>query len=325
MLNEINQILEDVSSIYTPSKLKIDLYYPKYLFGDLATNIALVLAKLLNRPSRQLAQELLEILKERLGDQIDDISLAGPGFINLKFSNNYLLTHLDFHQPNNLKDEIILVEYSDLNAFKNVHIGHLYTTVYGDCLSNVLSLAQAQVYRLNYGGDIGLHVAKSIYSIIQEFNGEYSNKMADIDPEIRSQWLSDQYIQGSKLYLEDDLAKSEIDQLNKRLFKVISDNDHDSELAKIYWLGREWSYQGFNKFYDQINTHFDKYYYETDTAKIGLEIVENNIQNNIFKLSQGAIIFEGEKYNLHTRVFVINTVFDVAEVIQVFGFFHKMN
>src|SRR5690606_20622452 len=77
----------------------------------------------------------------------------------------------------------------------------------------------------------------------------------------------------------------------------------DSDLAKIYWQTRSWSYDYFNQFYERISVSFEKYYPESETVELGLKTVQENT-GKVYEKSDGAIVFKGEPYGLHTRVFI---------------------
>ncbi len=90
---------------------------------------------------------------------------------------------------------------------------------------------------------------------------------------------------------------------NKRIYSLHSDNDHDSAFAKLYWTCRQWSYDYFDGFYAHIGSKFEKYYPESETAPLGLQTVRDHV-GTVYQESDGAIIFDGEKHNLHARVFI---------------------
>ena len=78
----------------------------------------------------------------------------------------------------------------------------------------------------------------------------------------------------------------------------------NNSLAELYWRGRELSYQYFDRFYDSIGVHFDKYYPESTVANLGLAKVKEQLKKGVYEMSDGAVIFDGDKYGLHTRVFI---------------------
>jgi arginyl-tRNA synthetase len=148
-----------------------------------------------------------------------------------------------------------------------------------------------------------LHVAKTMWAILNELGGENPDKLSEIPEAERSEWLTKCYIAGTNAYEDDEAAKPKIVKLNKRIYQIINTNDHDSPFAQIYWTCRQWSYDYFNEFYARIGSHFEKYYPESETAPLGLQTVREHI-GSVYEESQGAIIFDGEKYGLHTRVFI---------------------
>ncbi len=91
--------------------------------------------------------------------------------------------------------------------------------------------------------------------------------------------------------------------MNKRVYQLKASDDHASPFAHIYWTCRTWSYEAFDAFYARLGTHLEKYYPESEIAELGLQTVREHI-GPVFEESEGAIVFKGEKYGLHTRVFI---------------------
>lgn len=281
----------------------VELTRPDEQFGDYATNAALQLAGKLNKNPREIAEQLAAKLREQLGDSVKEIAVAGPGFLNITLSDQALRQLAAAEPPKKLAGQKIVAEYSDPNPFKVLHAGHLYTSVVGDAMANLMESAGGEVHRVNFGGDVGLHVGKTMWSILGRLDGENPEKLGDIPPEKRSDWLAECYVEGTAQYEDDEFAKGEIIKLNKRVYQLHEEADHDSPFAQIYWTCRQWSYDAFDAFYERIGSHFERYYPESETATIGLETVKGHI-GQVFEKSDGAIVFRGEKYGLHTRVFI---------------------
>lgn len=276
---------------------------PEEQFGDYATNVALQLAKPLGKNPREIAETLAAALRENLSDMVSEVSVAGPGFLNIKLTDSALLGAVSQEASQPLAGQTIVAEYSDPNPFKVLHAGHLYTSVVGDGIANLLERAGAEVHRVNFGGDVGLHVGKTMWAILQELGGEYPEKLNEISEADRSEWMAKAYVKGTQAYEEDEQAKAEIVALNKRVYELHNNNDHESPFAQLYWTCRQWSYDYFNSFYARIGTKFEKYYPESETATIGLETVRAHT-GDVYENSDGAVVFDGEKYGLHTRVFI---------------------
>jgi arginyl-tRNA synthetase len=282
----------------------VDLSRPEEQFGDYATNVALQLANKSGKNPHEVAEQIAEKLRADLDGSLSEVTVAGPGFINLRL-NDTALTKLAATQPNkSLQGQVIVAEYSDPNPFKVLHAGHLYTSVVGDAIANLLEHAGGEVHRVNFGGDVGLHVGKTMWAILRELGGENPDRLAEIPETDRSDWMARAYVKGTQAYEDDEQAKIDIVALNKRVYQLHADNDHDSPFAQIYWTCRQWSYDYFEAFYARIGSHFEKYYPESLTAPVGLETVRAHIADGVYEESDGAIIFDGEKYGLHKRVFI---------------------
>lgn len=149
--------------------------------GDMATNVAMVLAKQAGCSPRELAALIIAELKEH--PSIEEISLAGPGFINMRLTvavwYDELATILEqgkrYGASRAGAGEKINVEYVSANPTGPMHIGHARGAVYGDALANVLDLAGYDVTKEYYINDAGAQIAvlaKSAYCRYLEALGE---------------------------------------------------------------------------------------------------------------------------------------------------------
>lgn len=295
-----------VQKIYSLNP-RVALTRPEFEFGDFSTNIAMQLAKDLGRNPREIAEEIKQGIEKNLNTIFQSAEIAGPGFINLKLTDKFLLEKLNTAEsiPQILKDKVVVAEYSDPNPFKTLHAGHLYTTLVGDAISRLLEVTGAKIHRLNYGGDVGLHVGKCMWAIMKYIKDNESFNLSDVAESERLDWLSERYVEGHNAYESNETDKNEIVEVNKKVYLVHSENDHDSEFAKVYWTAREWSYDGFDELYKQLQvSSFEKYVPESVVTPLGLEIVNKGLDKGIFKKSDGAVVFNGEEHGLHTRVFI---------------------
>lgn len=309
-MDEITQIIQKTVKQLFDIDQSVQLSRPDQKFGDFATNVAMQIAKSISKNPREIAEQLVEQLRKT--GQFSEVSIAGPGFINLRVKDDDLTAELQkiIDNPSEYgkswlyQGKIIVTEYSDPNPFKVLHVGHFYTSVIGDAISNLIESAGGEVHRVNFGGDVGLHVAKTMWAIIRKIDGENPEKLTEIDINNHSEWMANCYVEGTRAYEDDDQAKSEIIALNKKVYQFHIDNDHESALAQIYWTCRDWSYDYFNAFYQRIGTKFEKYYPESDNAQLGLNTVMEQKKNGVYTDSDGAVVFVGEPHGLHTRVFI---------------------
>ena len=266
---------------------------PDNIDADYSSNAPLKLAKELHKPPMEIANELAEA--------IENTTVSAPGFLNFNLPNEYLseqITKLSTNFRENISSDeysgkIIICEFSDPNPFKVLHVGHLYTSIVGDSISRLFEYAGAKVIRANFGGDVGLHVAKTLY-ILEQKNYE----------DFTIEDIAKCYVEGTAAYEDSEEAHAKITELNKKIYQINSANLHDSKLAELYWKGRELSYDYFKDFYAQIGVHFDKFYPESTVADLGLEKVRAELEKGVYEMSNGAVIFNGEKFGLHTRVFI---------------------
>lgn len=296
-------IVAAVSELFGVS-VAAELTRPDEQFGDYATNVALQLAKQVGQDPREVAETLAHKLRQALGDHVQEISVAGPGFLNLRLTDQALWKMTNQEPAKTLAGQVIVFEYSDPNPFKVLHAGHLYQTVFGDSVSRLLRLAGANVYDVNFGGDVGMHVGKTLWAILQKLGGEHPEKLAEIPEGARADWLSQCYVEGNNAFEDDDTIKAEMGKLNQKVYELHAKNDHDSPFARIYWTCRQWSYDYFEQFYARIGAHFDRYYPESQTAPIGVKVVREQLSKGVYEQSDGAVVFRGEKHGLHTRVFI---------------------
>ena len=237
---------------------------------------------------------------------VRQVEVAGPGFINIWVEDSRLIqavTEASTKRQLHFKDKIVVAEYSDPNPFKILHAGHVYTTIVGDAIANLYELAGATVHRVNYGGDVGLHVGKTMWAILKSLGGEYPERLAGIPDVKRADWLALHYVEGNNAYETDEVAKTAIVELNKRVYQLFEQNDRTSPFSEIYWTCRAWSYQAFDEFYARLGTTMEKYYPESEIAARGLASVNERI-GTVFERSDGAVVFRGDKFGLHTRVFI---------------------
>lgn len=293
----IQQVVKDLYG----TEVNVALTRPDEQFGDFAANVAMHLAKSLGRNPREVAEEIVSKLSD---ESISKAEVAGPGFINIRLTGQALFDLAYVKPAKTLAGKTIIVEYSDPNPFKPLHAGHLYTTLVGDTIARLIENAGAEVVRINFGGDVGLHVSKSMWAIIKHLGGDFPDKLDQIPEAERPTWMGDRYVEGNNAYEDDAAAKQEIINVNKGVYDIFKNNDHESPFAQIYWTCRQWSYDYFAILYDQLRVvSFDRYLPESEVAGLGLKTVQAHT-GDVYELSNGAVIFDGEKYGLHKRVFI---------------------
>ena len=278
------------------SVTRISLEHPTEMsHGDFATNVALIEAKKRGKNPRDLAAEFVQVLQEKKLDVISKIETAGPGFINIFLKPEYFantITGIDasFGSTAEVAGQKIMVEFTDPNPFKEFHIGHLMSNAIGESISRVLEMNGADVKRANWQGDVGMHIATALWALIAQPLDMQTATAGD---------LGKAYAYGSEKAKDDENVKAEIVEINKKIF-----SREDIAINELYDAGRKISLDYFEGIYAILGTTFTYYFFESIEGPKGKALVEKFLEKGVFEKSDGAIIFPGEKYGLHTRVFI---------------------
>ena len=265
--------------------------------GDYATNAAMVAAKALGKNPKELAETLAQKIQDALGASAERAEVAGPGFINITLSAGEVVATTaeaaakgeDWGAGKLEEGKRIMVEYAQPNPFKEMHIGHVMGTTIGEAVSRLIQNESAVIARANYQGDVGPHVAKALWGL----------KKAGVREPATATEISAAYVAGNRAYEDDSGAKAEIDALNKAIYV-----GEDRELMELWRKGREVSLAAFEDVYRILGTKFDYYFFESETAPIGLRVVRDGLERGVFEKSDGAVVFPESKSGLHTRVFL---------------------
>ena len=159
---------------------------PQEFNFDLSTNIALVLAKKTKQQPKKLAENLKKIIQANLND-FSEVAIAGPGFINFRFSsstyqkliNNILDSNNKYGSSN--KNKTYNIEFVSANPTGPMHVGHSRGAIFGDVLSNLLIFNGNKVTKEYYINDYGNQItnfAESVFYRLREikFNEKFPNK-----------------------------------------------------------------------------------------------------------------------------------------------------
>ena len=273
-------------------------------FGHYSTNIALRLSGGAGDAEKPLARAerlAAEVKKAAPAGFFEKVEAAPPGFINFWLSPETIQKKFgeisreeSFGTNGSMKGKTVMVEFTDPNPFKLFHIGHLMSNTIGESLARLYEAAGATVRRADYYGDVGLHIAKAIWGM-EQLAAERPDEKDDAAKKM--DFLGRAYALGSRAYEEKPESKEAIIELNKKIYER-----SDAKVNQWYDAGLAWSLAYFETVFKRLGTKFDDYFPESDVGKEGLDLVLAH--KDIFMESDGAIVFPGEQYGLHTRVFV---------------------
>lgn len=272
-----------------------ELTRPEPQFGDYSTNIAMHLAGKLNKNPRDIAKAIKENFHH---ESVSKIEIADPGFINFTLTDSALICAINGVNslPKDLSGQEIIVEFGDPNPFKEMHIGHLYTSIVGNAIAGLFEQSGAGVHRASYHGDVGLHVAKWLWAYHQRFGWD-DKGLADLNL-LPDTGIGHYYALGAAAYEKDEKTKAEIQDINDKVYSKA-----DLSINKIYELGKTLSFQKFDEIFKLLGINYQRRYLESQSAEKGREYVRQNI-GKVFAESDGAVVYKGERVGLHTRVFL---------------------
>jgi arginyl-tRNA synthetase len=266
--------------------------------GEWASNIAMRLTKQVGIPPREVAEKL--IANMQLPEGVENVEVAGPGFINFQLHPSvYLhnLTEMDHNYGGSKVGEgkTVMIEFGQPNTHKAFHVGHLRSAISGLAMVKLYENLGYQVIKANYFGDIGLHVAKCTWGM--QIKG-IPEDFATWDVHERMRYIDEAYVYGSQKFTEDKNAEIEIRQINKDIYMEAS-----TPAVELYHQIRVWSIEHQTAVFADLGVEYDVQYPESTVYKEAIKIVENN-KDVVFTESEGAIIYDGKKDGLTTWVFL---------------------
>ena len=172
-------------------------------FGDYQANGAMAAAKRLKSNPRELAEKIIQLVE--LDSVADKLEIAGPGFINIHLSDAFLTACLSENTLHTKGESVhsgdrqtVVVDYSSPNLAKEMHVGHLRSTIIGDAVAQVLEYQGHKVVRQNHMGDWGTQFGMLIAELEQQLSEGEQAELALGDLEL--------FYQQSKKHFDEDPA-----------------------------------------------------------------------------------------------------------------------
>jgi len=306
LIKKINTALVNIGI----NNCEVNLDHPaNNKFGDYTTNVSLRYAGKLKKNPLQLAYEIAKKLGH--DDLIEKVEVVKPGFINFFLNKEYLINQIQKIVTGKINyptyylgtTKKVMVEFAHPNTHKIFHIGHLRNISTGESIVRILEATGNKVIRTNYQGDVGLHIAKCLYKITN-----HKSQITNLNTlKEKIEFIGKMYMEGSQAYETDAKAKEEILEINRQIY------EKDPEIANLWIETRQWSLDYFNGIYKRVYTYFDRFYFESEMAKRGTTIVKELLEKGLLEKSENAIIFNGKKYGLDTRVFINSLGFPTYE------------
>ena len=286
--------LEEFSDSFDPQTRSAD-----ERFGDFQANGVLPFAKQVGKNPRELAQKLIDTLPESKDWLVE---LAGPGFINFTLSPSFLLQWIMTHgSAENLKGSAraespskVVVDYSSPNTAKQMHVGHIRSTIIGESIARMLAFQGHEVMRDNHLGDWGTQFGILLLAIKEQ---NISLDQLGDDPIAR---LEDLYRQGNARIKED---KSALQQARNELVKL---QDGDEENLNLWEQIRDISMSSFLRVYDLLDVRFDHSLGESFYRDKVEDVYSGLSKHKICQEDDGAlVVFHPEHKRFAKQPFII--------------------
>jgi arginyl-tRNA synthetase len=317
----IKKVLKDLKL----PQVKFSVEHPENMaFGDYSTNVGIITHK---------TKEIIARLKTEptLKKMITEITTAGPGFINISIQPEQIINQtkqvIKGKFSTQWSEKKVSVEYTDPNPFKEFHIGHLYSNLIGESIAKIFEAAGATVWRGNFYGDAGMHISKSVWGMMQKMTKEKVTleDLEKLSIKDRQKFMGQGYALGVNKYDGDKKIQEEIKDINYMVYVAAQEElvrtknwqpivnykkfieghqDQYPKIKEVYTAGLRWSLEYFETYYKRVGTKFDGYYPESWVGEYGVKMVEKGLKMGVLEKSEGAVVFKGEKYGLHTRVFL---------------------
>ena len=263
------------------------------------------------------------ILAKQEGEAVESIRAQfaatdlDKGFINLKFSDQFWAKQLQSKIASGKVASIapkagkVVLEYCGPNTNKPLHIGHLRNMMLGFSMSEVLKADGYDVTKVNIYNDRGIAICKSIAAYLHagngatpqstgikgdHFVGDYYVEFGKIvDAQLREKYALGAEVENVAKHLGKE---REVIEQETPIFDVAKDlllkwEAGDAETIALWQKMNSWVYEGFNETFNTLGVDFEKDYFESDTYKLGKEIIELGLQKNVFKRrADGAVIID---------------------------------
>ncbi len=287
LLREKLLIALETAGVEIPDPARIQVSAAADLqFGDYQSNAAMMLAKPAKKNPRELAQQVVDAMDSDLCE----MSIAGPGFINFKitpaaWTQNVIAQGnaplLGIHQVPD--SQTIVIDFSAPNVAKPMHIGHIRSTIIGECLGRIADRLGHQVIKDNHIGDWGTQFGMVTWA----WKKGVDEGALETDP---LQELLRLYRNASDLSKEDDKVREECRQ------ELVALQQGDAENKAIWDRCVELSKKGLNQIYDRLGVSFDHWMGESAYNDQLAPLVSRLEQEGLARESEGALcLFSSEE------------------------------
>ena len=269
-------------------------------FGDFQCNDALASARVLRLPPRKIAEAVFAKLMETKPDFIEKVELAGPGFLNITVSTDWLAARLaalsgtaTLGIPQTGAGKRVVIDYSSPNAAKQMHIGHIRSTVIGNAIDRIYRALGYDVIADNHLGDWGTQFGILIKGYRECLTQEERDDLTVANLE-KCYVLS-----AAKAKGEDEEAKAWKEACKAELVKL---QQGDKENYALWKKFIDISIGEFERMYRKLGVKFDTYRGESYYNAAMPGVVDKLLKAGLAEESEGALIVNLEKDKLGVAI-----------------------
>lgn len=281
-------------------------------------DITLVIFPLLTFTKGMKPDEAGRVIGENLLDNVSELASFNviKGFLNLRFKSAYWLEKLlecggsgpkpEFSEP----ARRIVIEYSSPNTNKPLHLGHIRNNLLGFSLARLLEANGHQVKKVNLINDRGIHICKSMLAWQKWGKGETPESTGMKGDHLIGKYyvLFDRHFKEEAAALKlKGLTEDEIQQsspLMQEAREMLREwEQEDQEVRALWEKMNAWVYTGFDETYRRLGIDFDRIYYESETYRLGKELVEEGLEKGVFlRKEDGSVWADLASYGLDEKL-----------------------
>lgn len=270
----------------TPSRDAGDIAFPLFLVAKEAKTNPAQAAKTLDEALSELPEFIAS--KKAMGPYLNffyDFTKVAKNLLPEIVNGYFFRQKLTEHTPKTM------IEYSQPNTHKELHVGHMRNLCLGDALIRLHRYSGFDIIASTFPGDVGTHVAKCLWYLKFHYKGE-------IPQSRKGAWLGSMYSTAHNKLEEERGTPQEADNREKLTMILKQLEQKSGEFYDLWKETREWSIELMNEVYNWAGVKFDVWYWESEVDSDSVKLAREYFQKGLFIEDQGAIGVNLEPYKL---------------------------
>jgi arginyl-tRNA synthetase len=317
MRERIREIVREAVKVLYSQEIETDAVQVqrtrKEFTGDFSV-VVFPFTRFSKKKPEDLANDIGVFMKSRL-ENMSAYNVV-KGFLNITFSTEFWIDRLNEIQKvsnpvfSNIDTQKVMIEFSSPNTNKPLHLGHIRNNLIGESLSRILNAAGNKVLKVNLVNDRGIHICKSMQAYL-EFDPNGSPEACGIKGD---KYVGDLYVKFEQEYrkqieelvqkgMDEDVARNDAPIMKSAKAMLKRWEAGDKETLDLWNKMNQWVYSGFDQTYAKLDIRFDQIYYESNTYKLGKDIVLKGLEKGVFyKREDGSVWVDLTKDGLDEKI-----------------------